>query len=131
MINGLDSFKDSCQCANYTGVENIAYCIPYGNAQWEKLWTFYSDRILPFIDNCHSNDRLNPLAWLDCGTAIYESEVSDWVNTYTALSFHHMTQKESGADMTYCANALSPYSIENWAKIMNTVTYLFDNGHML
>ena len=47
--------------------ENIAYCVPYGNLDWENLMSNYSTRIVRFLSKSHVEDKFNPLAWLDYG----------------------------------------------------------------
>lgn len=86
-------FIDYCQCANNTGGENIAYCTPYGNKDWGTLWSLYGTKIQPFLQGCHQGDRLNPIAWLDCGEAVYEIDVTRWVTLYSKLSFSHYSQE--------------------------------------
>ena len=83
------------------------------------MWNYYANKIQPFIETCHQRDRMNPLAWLDCGKAVLKQDVDYFVNQLYKLSFHHMLQ-EGEADLSKCAEAVSPFSPFNYEKLMTT-----------
>jgi hypothetical protein len=74
---------------------------------------------------------MNPLAWLDCGQAITEEEVTYFVSQYQKLSFAHMLHGDYMADMSECVKAVSPFSKQSWNKILNTITYISSSSTQL
>jgi hypothetical protein len=63
---------------------------------------------------------MNPFAWLDCGDAVLERDVTYFVKNLYMLSFHHMLQNQ---DSETCASALSPFSPYNWSKLIQKMKY--------
>ncbi len=86
LIPDYHSELDYCQCANFT-TKNIAYCNPYGNKEWQDLWSFYSSKISPFLSTCHHLERMNPVGWMDCGQAIYEEDTTFFAKEFSRLTF--------------------------------------------
>ena len=43
---------------------------------------------MPYLDECHLGDKYNPLAWMDCGSGLYHTDVKKWSEDFFALTHH-------------------------------------------
>jgi hypothetical protein len=59
---------------------------------------------------------MNPMAWMDCGQAIYEEDATKWATMFSDLSFHALSQGDAD-----CHEAISHLSNHNFQKLLNTI----------
>lgn len=97
---------------------NFAVCVPYGDQGWTKIWTYYSSKIVPYLDRCHVSDRYNPLAWMDCANALDHREVVQWGQdlwTLTQVGF------KTDGDLSGAFNDVSLFSDSNWQGMLKLI----------
>ena len=98
----------NCQCNSGT----ISHCPPIADATWQAIHTYYSDEIVPYIEDIHRDLYFRYDMWLhDSNSTLPKQNAED-----LAQAIHEMQETFiRDEDYRTCLKKISPFTQREWA----------------